>query len=150
MAGKLDTVQQIPKPGDIAELFSFLRELSEHEVTAGPSMRRIRGILEALNLDRHDPSAHSAFHRSVGTLLLTPQEDLNLLLSLLRILPPDRVKDKAERVREVLFREVGREAVDTYAHDWPAGAVRQLATDRIESVGGTIRWGGTTSTNIMG
>lgn len=139
MAGKLDIVQQVPKPGDIVELFDFLRELPDHAVGATHdnegTIRRVKSILDALHLDRHDPSAHAAFHRFVGTLLLTPQEDSNILLSLLGILPSDKVKDKAGRVREALFPEPDRGVVDTYAHDWAAGSARRLAADRIEAVG---------------
>lgn len=139
MAGKLDIVKQVPKPGDAAELFGFLRELPEHGVSAqqnnGGAIHRVKNVLDALYLDRHDPLTNAAFHRCVGTLLLTPQEDSNPILRLLGISPSDEVKNKAKRLTEVLFPDMGREVADTYAHDWAAAVAQQLAADRIEAVG---------------
>lgn len=129
--GKIDKVQQIPEPGDIADLFGFLRKLPENEV--GPlnekAILRVKSTLEAMHLDRRRSPVNAAFHRCVGTLLLTPQEDSNPLLRLLGISQSDEVMDKANRVRDVLFPDVGKDVGDKYIPGWAAGAARQLTAD---------------------
>ena len=62
----LDIVQQISKPGDIADLFDFLRKLPENEVSRNneEAICRVKCTLGALHLDRrHPPSVSATFHR---------------------------------------------------------------------------------------